>query len=218
MALVLIFSSGMILSGLIIWYFGRGVERQENQVKIQSLEAKLQLAQGRSNQLNEQLSRLQNDLGVVNQYLEKERQEKTSLVQSYAEPLRKFNLVLIVLGVTFGLIFGSMMAASYTEKIYMRKITQVEVDRAVYETRMRDFQVSMEKLESTVEGLQKDLQLEMEARIIAQTKLEIFQQGEPGNLKETKSSFFGFGKSRHGNNAESKESPALIAIPMSSPK
>ena len=217
MTLILIFSSCMILSGVLVWYLGRGMERQENLVKVQSLEAKLQLTQNRSNQLNEQLSRLQADLSAVNQSLEKERQEKSSLIREYAEPLRKFNLALIVLGVTFGLIFGSMMAASYTEKNYMKKITKVEVARAVAETRMRDFQVEVEKLESTIEGLQKNLQDEMEARVIAQTKLEIISQGEHVHLKDNKS-LFGFGKSRHAERSENSDEPTLIAIPMTSPK
>lgn len=216
MALVFIFASCMILSGVVIWYLGRGVERQENLTKSQSLEAKLQLAQNRFNQLNEQFSRLQTDLTLSQQIVEKERQEKNSLIRDYAEPLRKFNLVLIVLGVSFGLIFGSMMASAYKEKIYMRKMTQVEVARAIAETRMRDFQVNFEKMESTLEEMQKNLQLEMEARIIAQTKLEILLMGGKANFKENKS-FFGFGKS-HRDNVDDHEGPALISVPLAPSK
>ena len=209
MALVFLYAGLFLLCAAVVWILARAVERQDQQMKIQSLEARLQLTQSRNVQVNEQLARTQTELMSVSRSLDQERGEKGKLFQDYVNPLRRRNLATASVCLLAGILAGSYAGFSHTERVYLKKVNQLEVARAVSEFNARHLEQETERLDASLEDLRHQFQREMEARVIAETKLEMITGSPAGESGEKRRGFNLFTR-KHPDNNSGPASPKIF--------
>lgn len=144
-------------------------ERGRHQIRLQTLEIKAEQAQKRSNTLQEQLLKTQNDLVMVSKNLEREHSEKMTLVADYSRPFRRQNVMLGLVCLVWGLAFGGLLTLYRAEG----KLSELRVRAGVAEGRERMFTEELQRIRHVLGELRQSIQQEMEARIIAETKLEM---------------------------------------------
>lgn len=189
----------------LAWVFARSYERRVQEMKISAIETKLQAAQVRSNQLNDQLVKTQHEVYVLNTSLEKERKEHSALIADYSRPFRKKNVWLAVLPLMFGLVFGGFFAAYRSDTVYLSTLTELKVTAKVASVKTQFIESRLREIETDLKLTRQALQQEMEARIVAETKLAMITGEMPKVRKNLAFPFFSTKK----ESGSIKETPAL---------
>lgn len=216
MTIVFIYSLCILAAGAVVWVTGQALERHKHAEKIQGLETRLKVIQNRSQELGEQVVRLQTELTQSHSQLEEEKKENVKLSYGAGAALRKRTIFMGMLGVMSGVFLGGMVLVPRVENNYLRKMSVLQASQAVSESQSRSLQRQVEKLEGKMDELQTRLQNEMELRVIAETKLDIILEQDFDSGSQTKKHKWDFTKWKRDSSSHSaaKDTP-LVSISAS---
>ncbi len=177
--------------GYVLWILAESLEKKRGQIAQESLQAQIQLANNRANQLHTDLVRVQTELLQSARSLEAERTAKENALQELARPWKRFRVPLLLTALGIGICFGIYAGVTQTEKYFLKKTIQLEVSRSVAQSQMEFLRSQIENLTAEVHALRQDFQVEMQARVQAETELAILS-GKKNGGSETRTFGFNF--------------------------
>ncbi len=161
----------IVASVIGLAYGIRLLERRKLEVRIETLESKLQLAQNRAGEMHERLVQAQAELLQLNSSLIRERTEKDKLIEFALKPWQRLHRGLIVAMLLVGLGSGIYIGTSETQKAYLVRMTQLEVSKYLAEDRLKNLETQFRELKDEISNVQEILKVETEARVMAETQL-----------------------------------------------
>jgi len=226
MMIALITGIAALFSGISAWSWSSWRERKKSAVRLSVLERELRTSERKSAGLVQEVTRLKDAVQILDRSLVREREAKEEAFRELKNPFRKgslaFGSAFLAAGLLAGSFFTGTVAKSQIDLEYRERLTALEVEARVAETKAEWMEKSYDTMRSELKLLRKRILEEQEQRAVALTKLEIILEHlivrKSGreitvNLDKMKQDMT---EGRYRASSQKAVDKGLIAIPMPS--
>jgi hypothetical protein len=171
---------GLASGALVAWYLAVSAESKKKASHIQGLETKLRFSESRALDLNEKLTKAQNDAEVLRKNLAEERDAKHNAITVLNQSLKKGGMVAascyFFLGVFLAGTVTWFWAGARAEANHIRQVSDFQMNAHLAELKAELLERQLAKLQRDYESLKKNWFQVLEEKTVALAKLEILLQ------------------------------------------